>query len=184
VERARQALIVNWIPHCIDQINRTDLELGPGGIDNFVEAGKALRGEPHGKHKGYVFYNAWVHQTVESMSVVLMIDPPGRPAKSSERRRRCAPRSTTGCPRSSAPRHPTDTCRPPSPWTVWNASAAPPAPGATTSARPPRNPGTKPWATPCAVYRYSGMADVAVETHDVDYQSAVKSLWSNIVQRN
>jgi DUF1680 family protein len=34
-----------------------------------------------------------------------------------------------------------------------------------------------------AVYTYSGMADVAVETHDVDYQSAVKSLWDNVVHR-
>ena len=34
-----------------------------------------------------------------------------------------------------------------------------------------------------AVYTYSGMADVAVETHDADYQSAVKSLWDNIVHR-
>jgi DUF1680 family protein len=68
-------LMVNWIPHCIDQINRSDLELGPGGIDNFIEAGKAQRGEPHGDHKGFVFSNAWVHQTVESMSVALMIDP-------------------------------------------------------------------------------------------------------------
>jgi DUF1680 family protein len=34
-----------------------------------------------------------------------------------------------------------------------------------------------------AVYTYSGMADVAVETHDTDYQSAVKSLWDNIVHR-
>ena len=34
-----------------------------------------------------------------------------------------------------------------------------------------------------AVYSYSGMADVAVETHDIDYQSAVKSLWDNIVNR-
>ena len=74
-----KALIANWIPHCIDQINRTDLTLGPGGIDNFVEAGKALRGEPHGNHKGYVFSNAWVHQTVESMSIALMIDPQGDP---------------------------------------------------------------------------------------------------------
>ncbi len=74
-----KALMVNWIPHCIDQINRTDLEIGPGGIDNFIEAGKALRGEPHGAHKGYVFSNAWVHQTVESMSIALMIDPQGDP---------------------------------------------------------------------------------------------------------
>lgn len=74
--RAR-AIIVNWIPHCIDQINRTDLKIGPGGIDNFIEAGKALRGEPHGKHVGYVFSNAWVHQTVEAMSIALMVDPQG-----------------------------------------------------------------------------------------------------------
>jgi DUF1680 family protein len=72
-----KALIVNWIPHCIDQINRTDLKQGQGGIDNFIEAAKALRGEAHGPHKGYVFSNAWVHQTVESMSIALMIDPQG-----------------------------------------------------------------------------------------------------------
>ncbi len=72
-----KALIVNWIPWCIDQINSTGLKLGPGGLDNFIEAGKALRGEPHGKHLGYVFSNAWVHQTVESMSIALMIDPQG-----------------------------------------------------------------------------------------------------------
>lgn len=78
--RARaKALMVNWIPHCIDQINRTDIKVGPGGIDNFVEAGKALRGEPHGLHKGYVFSNAWVHQTVEAMSIALMIDAQGDP---------------------------------------------------------------------------------------------------------
>jgi DUF1680 family protein len=76
--RAR-ALSVNWIPHCIDQINREDLPIGQGGIDNFVNAGKALRGEPHGYHKGYVFSNAWVHQTVEAMSIALMIDPEGDP---------------------------------------------------------------------------------------------------------
>ncbi len=74
-----KALMVNWIPHCIDQINRTDLTQGAGGIDNFIEAAKALRGEPHGDHKGYVFSNAWVHQTVEAMSIALMIDPQGDP---------------------------------------------------------------------------------------------------------
>jgi len=76
-----KALIVHWIPHCVDQCNRTDLVQGPGsgagGIDNFIEAGKALRGEPHGKHKGYVFSNAWVHQTVESMCLALMVDAQG-----------------------------------------------------------------------------------------------------------
>ena len=72
-----KALIVNWIPHCVDQINRTDLEEGQGGIDNFIEAARALRGEPHGPHLGYVFSNAWVHQTVESMCIALMVDPRG-----------------------------------------------------------------------------------------------------------
>ncbi len=72
-----KALIVHWIPHCIDYINRTDLTEGQGGIDNFVEAAKALRGEPHARHKGYVFSNAWVHQTVESMCLALMVDAQG-----------------------------------------------------------------------------------------------------------
>jgi len=79
-ERAK-ALIVNWIPHCIAMCERTDIApmRGDGGIDNFIEAGKANRGEPHGKHKGYVFSNAWVHQTVESMCIALMVDPHGDP---------------------------------------------------------------------------------------------------------
>ena len=70
-----RAIITNWIPHCIDMINRTDLKVGQGGIDNFIEAGKALRGEPHGRHQGYVFSNAWVYQTIEAMSIALMVDP-------------------------------------------------------------------------------------------------------------
>ena len=75
-ERAK-ALIGNWIPHCIEYCERTDLREGQGGIDNFIEAGKALRGEPHAGHKGYVFANAWVHQTVEAMCIALMVDPKG-----------------------------------------------------------------------------------------------------------
>ena len=77
-ERSK-ALIVNWIPHCIAYCERTDLPDGKGGLDNFVEAAKALRGEPHGTHQGYVFANAWVHQTVESMCIALMVDPQGDP---------------------------------------------------------------------------------------------------------
>jgi len=75
-QRAK-ALIVDWIPHCIRMCERTDIApmRGDGGIDNFVEAGKANRGEPHGTHKGYVFSNAWVHQTVESMCIALMVNP-------------------------------------------------------------------------------------------------------------
>jgi hypothetical protein len=34
-----------------------------------------------------------------------------------------------------------------------------------------------------ASYSYAGMSDVAMETHDIDYQSAVMSLWDNIVNR-
>jgi DUF1680 family protein len=34
-----------------------------------------------------------------------------------------------------------------------------------------------------AVYSYAGMADIAMETGDVDYHSAIKSIWSNIVNR-
>ncbi len=74
-----KALIVGWIPHCIAQCERTDLTIGEGGLDNFIEAAKALRGEPHGKHKGFVFSNAWVHQTVESMCIALMVDAQGDP---------------------------------------------------------------------------------------------------------
>jgi len=72
-----KALITSWIPYCVAQCERTDLTTGEGGLDNFIEAGKANRGEPHGKHLGYVFSNAWVHQTVESMCIALMVDPQG-----------------------------------------------------------------------------------------------------------
>jgi len=55
-DRAK-ALIVNWIPHCVAMCERTDIPVmrGDGGIDNFIEAGKANRGEPHAGHKGFVF---------------------------------------------------------------------------------------------------------------------------------
>ena len=72
--RAR-ALIVNWIPHCIRKIE--DRGLNTGGIDNFVEAAKALAGQAHEGHKGLVFSNAWVLQTVESMCIALMVDARG-----------------------------------------------------------------------------------------------------------
>ncbi len=34
-----------------------------------------------------------------------------------------------------------------------------------------------------AVYSYSGMADIAMETGDIGYHSAVRSLWDNIVNK-
>ncbi|MDH6341842.1 DUF1680 family protein [Parabacteroides sp. PFB2-12] len=73
-DRAK-AMIVNWIPWCIDQCENSNL--ATGGLDNFIEAAKALNGKPYAAHKGYVFANAWVHQTIESICIALMIDPKG-----------------------------------------------------------------------------------------------------------
>ena len=49
-DRAK-SLIARWIPHCIQFCEATNLKEGQGGLDNFREAAKALRGEPHGPHK-------------------------------------------------------------------------------------------------------------------------------------
>ncbi len=70
-----KALIVNWIPHCIDKIS--DPNLREGGINNFIDAANKLPGKPYGRHRGYVFSNAWVYNTIESICVALMIDPQG-----------------------------------------------------------------------------------------------------------
>ncbi|MBN2316521.1 MAG: glycoside hydrolase family 127 protein [Sedimentisphaerales bacterium] len=70
-----KALIVNWIPHCIKMIS--DPELKHGGINNFIDAANKLAGKPHGSHRGYVFSNAWVYNTIEAMCVALMVDPRG-----------------------------------------------------------------------------------------------------------
>lgn len=78
--RARlKTVITHWIPHCVQQCTRTDIPAGQGdgGLDNFIEAAKALRGEPHAAHRGYVFSNAWVHQAVESMCLAQMVDAEG-----------------------------------------------------------------------------------------------------------
>jgi len=76
-QQRSRALITNWIPHVIDFLDRTDLPTGTGGIDNFIEAGKANRGEPHGKHNGLVFSNAYLLETVEAICIALMVDPQG-----------------------------------------------------------------------------------------------------------
>jgi len=72
-----KALIVNWIPHCIAKIS--DPNLREGGINNFIDAANKLAGKPHGRHRGYVFSNAWVYNTIESICVALMVDPQGDP---------------------------------------------------------------------------------------------------------
>ncbi|MGH9411372.1 MAG: glycoside hydrolase family 127 protein, partial [Vicinamibacterales bacterium] len=281
--RARnKALITSWIPFCIDQMNRTDLIQGPGGIDNFVEAAKALRGEPHGSHKGYVFSNAWVHETVESMSLALMWDAQGdKEILAAQEKMRAT--LEDWIPKILAAQYPDGylqtafTLRNPERWPDrWTPQGRGNHEGYTAGyfiesainhytmtghkdARlydaakrladcwadhigpPPkqewfdghqemeqalvrfgrfvnevegggkgdryialakflldcRKGGTEYDQSHLpvvqqyeavghavrAVYTYSGMADVAVETHDVDYQSAVKSLWDNIVNR-
>jgi DUF1680 family protein len=73
-DRAK-ALIVNWIPHCIAKIS--DPNVKEGGINNFLDAANKLAGKPHGRHRGYVFSNAWVYNTIESICVALMVDPQG-----------------------------------------------------------------------------------------------------------
>ncbi len=70
-----KSLIVNWIPHCIAKIS--DPQLPHGGINNFEDAARKLAGEPHGPHRGYVFSNAWVFNTIEAMCLALMVDPQG-----------------------------------------------------------------------------------------------------------
>ena len=77
--RARaKALIVNWIPHCVRVIEDPDNKEGEGGIDNFVQAGRKLAGQP-AQHRGAVFANTWVYNTVESMCTALMVEPMGDP---------------------------------------------------------------------------------------------------------
>jgi hypothetical protein len=285
-----KALIVSWIPHCVDQINRTDLQQGPGGIDNFIEAAKALRGEEHAAHKGYVFSNAWVHQTVESMSLALMVDPRGdRDIIQAQAKMKAT--LEDWIPKILAAQHPDgylqtaftlrNTTRWAERWTAqgrgnhegytagyfiesainhysmtehkdarlynaakkladcWADHIGPPpkqewfdghqemeqalvrfgrfvneVEGGPARASGQAGPGDRyitlaKFLLDCrkggteydqshlpvvqqyeavghavrAVYTYSGMADVAVETHDVDYQSAVKSLWDNVVHR-
>jgi uncharacterized protein len=299
-----KSLIVNWIPHCIDQMNRSDLTQGPGGLDNFIEAAKAHRGEPYAAHKGYVFSNAWVHQTVEAMSLALMIDAQGdKEILAAQEKFRAT--LEDWIPKILAAREPNGYLQ--TAFTLRDAPrATPPAGGNNGRPIDPNAPQRPKWTAPwqpayrgnhegytagyfiesainhyvmtdhkdsrlydaakkladcwadhigpapkqewfdghqemeqalvrfgrfvneveghgkgdryitlakflldCraggaeydqshlpvvqqyeavghavrAVYTYSGMADVAVETHDVDYQSAVKSLWDNIVHK-
>ena len=292
-----KALITSWIPWCVEQMNRTDLiqgtNSGSGGIDNFVEAAKAMRGEPAQAHKGYVFSNAWVHQTVESISLALMVDPEGdREVIAAQEKLKAT--LEDWIPKILAAQHPDGYLQ-----TAFTLRGAPPAPGhpngawragverwtpqarslhegyvagyfiesainhySMTNRKDARlynaakkladcwvaNIGPAPkqewfdghqemeqalvrfgrfvnevesnrkgdpyialakYLLDCrkngseydqshlpvvqqyeavghavrAVYTYSGMADVAVETHDVDYQSAVKSIWDNIVHK-
>ena len=68
-------VIIHWIPHCYDKLS--DPKLPEGGIENFVQAGKKLAGQPAARHRGFPWANAYVHNTVESMCWALMYDPQG-----------------------------------------------------------------------------------------------------------
>jgi len=70
-----KTLITAWIPHCLEQLS--DLNLAQGGINNFIQAGHKLAGRPAGRHVGYPFANAYVHNLVESMAVALLADAQG-----------------------------------------------------------------------------------------------------------
>lgn len=70
-----KALIVNWIPHCIRQIE--DPATKEGGIRNFVEAGRKLAGAKDARHVGAVFANTWVYNTLESICAALLVDAQG-----------------------------------------------------------------------------------------------------------
>ena len=66
--------IVNWIPHCIRKLD--DPKLPEGGIENFVQAAHKLAGQP-GKHVGPPWANAYVHNTIESVCLALLVDAQG-----------------------------------------------------------------------------------------------------------
>ncbi|MGA2034872.1 MAG: beta-L-arabinofuranosidase domain-containing protein [Thermoguttaceae bacterium] len=68
-------LIVHWIPHCYDKISEP--KLAEGGIENFTQAGNKVAGRPFSRHVGAPWANAWVHNTVESMCLALLVDPQG-----------------------------------------------------------------------------------------------------------
>jgi DUF1680 family protein len=70
-------LITTWLPHCVDELE--DPNLPEGGINNFIEAGKKLAGQPHKPQSGAPWANAYVHNTVESICDALMVDPQGDP---------------------------------------------------------------------------------------------------------
>ncbi len=66
---------MNWIPHCIDKIS--DPNLREGGMNNIIDAANKLAGKEGGRHRGYVFSNAWIYNTIESICVAIMVDAQG-----------------------------------------------------------------------------------------------------------
>ena len=112
--RRARALMVNWIPWCIDQINRSDLELGPGGIDNFIEAARALAASRTVSTRATCSPTpGCIRPSRPCASRSWSI--PGTIPRSSPLTRRCARRWRTGSRRSWRRGSPTATCTPRSP---------------------------------------------------------------------
>ena len=70
-----KAQVVAWIPHCIAELENPNLR--EGGLNNLVEAGKKLRGEPAKPHFSAPWSNAYTLNTAESMCVALTLDAGG-----------------------------------------------------------------------------------------------------------
>jgi DUF1680 family protein len=72
-----KAQLTVWLPHVIAKLS--DVNVAEGGIQNFVEAGKKLAGQPAAGHvpSSAPWSNAYVHNAVEAMSEALMVDPEG-----------------------------------------------------------------------------------------------------------
>lgn len=67
--------ITTWIPHCFEMLNNPACR--EGGIQNFIEAAKKLKGESAARHVGAPWANAYVLNTFESMCLAQMLDPAG-----------------------------------------------------------------------------------------------------------
>jgi hypothetical protein len=68
-------IIIHWIPHCAAKLSEPDLK--EGGLENFVRAGNKLAHKPAGRREGPPWSDAYVHNTVESMCLALLVDPQG-----------------------------------------------------------------------------------------------------------
>lgn len=67
-------LTEKWLPHCVRQME-------PGGAGqellNFINAGKALRGESPGPLTGLPWSDAYIYNTVEAICLALAVEPDG-----------------------------------------------------------------------------------------------------------
>lgn len=67
-----RGVVINWIPHCVAEIEKPDLK--EGGLNNLIDAADKLAGRPHGAHRGYPFSNAWVFNTLEAACLAQQLD--------------------------------------------------------------------------------------------------------------